>query len=479
MRLRTCFFYIFISLLMLSCSNDSNKTNKKNAPAISPNFIFILADDQGWNGTSVQMMNSEPLSKSDYYETPNLEKLASQGVKFSNAYSSAPICAPSRYSLQFGMTPARLRLIRVGMNTSHINHDTLLSIPKALKKVNKNYVAAHYGKWGMGSNPNSLGYAASDGTTKNKDGGFVNNKKQWEHTVQKDPKKIFSITQRATNFMEENAKSNIPFYLQISHYAVHSSIQSREKSYLKNQQKPKGKRHDNTGFSAMTEDLDEGLGQIMNKLKELGIENNTYVIYMSDNGAVPIIPAAKEYTESLNFPLSRGKWDALEGGIRVPLIIRGPGIIGNTESAIPVSGSDMLPTIIDLASENTIVLNNKIDGGSLKNILFNKSKKEVKRTVAGLFFHVPYKNGIALKRPHSAIRKGDYKLLKFQDNGELFLFNLANNKNEQKNLIEINPQKAKELENLLMDYLQEVHAPKWKEGINWKETPFKTINSTY
>ena len=85
MRLRTCFFYIFISLLMLSCSNDSNKTNKKNAPSKSPNFIFILADDQGWNGTSVQMMNSEPLSKSDYYETPNLEKLASQGVKFSNA----------------------------------------------------------------------------------------------------------------------------------------------------------------------------------------------------------------------------------------------------------------------------------------------------------------------------------------------------------------------------------------------------------
>lgn len=479
MKLKTCFFYIFISLLVLSCGNDSDKTNKKNAQSKSPNFIFILADDQGWNGTSVQMMNSEPLSKSDYYETPNLEKLASQGIKFSNAYASAPVCAPSRYSLQFGMTPARLGLIRVGMNTNHINHDTLLSIPKALKKVNENYVAAHFGKWGMGSNPKALGYAFSDGATKNKDGGFVNNKKQWKHTVQKDPKKIFSITQRATNFMEENAKSNTPFYLQISHYAVHSSIQSREKSYLKNQQKPKGKRHDNTGFSAMTEDLDEGLGQIMKKLKELGIEHNTYIIYMSDNGAVPVIPAAKKYTKSYNFPLSRGKWDAMEGGIRVPLIITGPGIVGNTESAVPVSGSDMLPTIIDLASEKKIVVNNKTDGGSLKNILLNDTFKEVKRTVEGLFFHVPYKNGIALKRPHSAIRKGDYKLLKFQDNGELFLFNLANNKTEQKNLIEENPQKAKELERYLMDYLQEVHAPKWKKGINWKGTPFKTINSTY
>ena len=121
----------------------------------------------------------------------------------------------------------------------------------------------------------------------------------------------------------------------------------------------------------------------------------------------------------------------------------------------------------------------KLLEGQVKNILFNDTVKEVKRTVEGLFFHVPYKNGIALKRPHSAIRKGDYKLLKFQDNEEIFLFNLANNKNEQKNLVEENPQKAKELEKLLMDYLQEVHAPKWKKGINWKGTPFKTINSTY
>ena len=157
-----------------------------------PNFILILADGQGWNGTSVQIMNSEPLSKSDYHFTPNLEKLAQRGILFSNAYASAPVCAPSRYSIQFGKTPARLSLIRVGMNTNHINHEELVSIPKALKKINNDYVAAHFGNWGMRSTPEKLGYDNSDGPTKNKDGGFVNNGTQWNHISVKDPKNIFS-----------------------------------------------------------------------------------------------------------------------------------------------------------------------------------------------------------------------------------------------------------------------------------------------
>ena len=112
-----------------------------------------MADDQGWNGTSVKMMHNEPGSKSDYFETPNLEQLAKRGIRFSNAYASAPVCAPSRYSIQFGKSPARLSLIRVGMNTDHIDHEGFISIPKALKKINNKYKTAHFGKWGMGSNP--------------------------------------------------------------------------------------------------------------------------------------------------------------------------------------------------------------------------------------------------------------------------------------------------------------------------------------
>ena len=190
-----------IILIFFSCNSSDFSKEKKIFPS-SPNFILVLADDQGWNGTSVQMMHNEPESKSTYFETPNLELLAEKGIRFSDAYASAPVCAPSRYSIQFGKTPARLSLIRVGMNTDHIDHEGFISIPKALKKINSNYRAAHFGKWGMGSNPSVLGYDFSDGPTKNKDGNFNNNKSQWEHVFKKDPKNIFSITDRAIAFIE-------------------------------------------------------------------------------------------------------------------------------------------------------------------------------------------------------------------------------------------------------------------------------------
>ena len=477
-RIQQVFFIVGILLLLFACNltDPSKKENEINPT--SPNFILILADDQGWNGTSVKMMDNESGSKSDYFETPNLEQFAQSGIRFSDAYASAPVCAPSRYSIQFGKTPARLSLIRVGMNTDHIDHEGFTSIPKALKKINSNYRTAHFGKWGMGSNPSVFGYDVSDGPTKNKDGNFDNNRSQWEHVFKKDPKNIFSLTDRAIEFIDSSKEEEKPFYLQISHYAVHSNVESKEKSYAVLKDKPIGVQQKNLGFAAMTFDLDEGLGLLLNKIKELEIEDNTYIIYMSDNGSVPNIPGAKKYEKSYNFPLSRGKWDAYEGGVRVPLIIAGPGIKNDTESATPVSGSDLLPTIIDLAGNKTIALT-EIDGGSFASILLNKNNKKIKRAVDGIFFHVPYKNGIALKRPHSAVRKGDYKLIKFQDDKSILLFNLVKDKMEQLNLATQKPEKVKELEKILDNYLTEVHAPKWQDGITWKNTPLKEINSNY
>ena len=471
------FFFISIILILFAC-NSSNHSKDKEADYSSPNFILVLADDQGWNGTSVKMMYNESGSKSDYFETPNLELLSQKGMRFSDAYASAPVCAPSRYSIQFGKTPARISLIRVGMNTDHIDHEGFVSIPKALKKINKQYRTAHFGKWGMGSNPSILGYDESDGPTKNKDGNFDNDKSQWEHVLKNDPKNIFSLTSKAVEFISSSKKEKRPFFLQISHYAVHSNIESKEKSFDLFSDKPKGIHHKNLGFAAMTYDLDESLGILLKKIKEFGLEDNTYIIYMSDNGSVPNIPGAKKYEKSYNYPLSRGKWDAFEGGIRVPLIIAGPGIKSGSESSIPVSGSDLLPTIIDLAGSKTIKLN-EIDGGSFASILLNKNNENLNRPVDGIFFHVPYKNGIALKRPHSAIRKDDYKLIKFQDDKSLLLFDLVNDKMEQFNLANQKPEKLKELEELLDNYLIEVSAPKWQEGITWKNTPIKEINSSY
>lgn len=467
---------IVIFALLASCRPGGAESIADDTGSKSPNFIFVLVDDQGWTGTSVQMMDSDSLSMSDYHSTPNLEKLAFNGRRFSHAYSAAPVCAPSRYSIQFAKSPARLSLIRVGMNTEHIDHHGFTSIPKALKQVNANYQAAHFGKWGMGSTPEVFGYDLSDGPTQNKEGGFVNDRSQWDHTTHEDPKQIFSLTKSATNFMEESVSRDQPFYLQVSHYAVHSSVQSRAESLGDYDAKPPGTYQKNQGFAAMTQDLDSGLGIILDKVHDLGIEDNTYIFYMSDNGSVPNIPGAVKYTHSYNYPLSRGKWDAMEGGVRVPLIISGPGIASGSESTVPVSGSDMMPTLLELCGGDPSDLL-EVDGGSFTNALFAENNEEVLRSVDGIFFHVPYRNGIALKRPHSGVRQGDYKLVKFQDNGELLLYNVVEDKGENRNLLDNQPERAQAMEEALDSYLSDVKAPKWQEGITWKMTPLHEIGS--
>ena len=443
-----------------------------------PNFILILADDQGWNGTSVKMINDNDLSMSDFYETPNIERIAEKGVIFSNAYASAPVCAPSRYSIQFGQTPARLKMIRVGMNTDHIDHNKL-SIPKQLKEINSEYRSAHFGKWGMDSTPENIGYDKSDGPTKNKDGVFNynSNKLQWSNNESSDPKKIFSVTKRAVNFIEENKQSNTPFFLQISHYAIHSDIVARKETYQKFKNKNNGEIHNNLGLAAMTFDLDESVGLILDKLEELNLTENTYVIYTSDNGSVPIVTPRKYYKQSYNFPLQRGKWDAMEGGIRVPFIVMGPGINERRYTETPISFSDLLPTISDIAG-NKILNRKNLDGGSFKKLLFNKSDKVFRKT-KGLIFHVPYENKIALERAHSAIIVDNYKLIKFYDNNDTKLYDVKNDISESIDLskIYINERLTKKLEKILDNYLEEVKAPKWQPGITWKENTLKIINS--
>ena len=466
---------ILLTLLSIcGCKSAPTKSNIKQ-----PNFILILSDDQGWNGTSVQMMNNEIQSKSDYHQTPNIEALANRGMRFSSAYASAPVCSPSRYSIQFGQTPARLKMIRVGMNTKHIDHQTALTIPKLLKSIDPNYTAAHFGKWGIDVEPSVLGYDYSDGITGNKDGGFnykSSRKIQWGNTITEDPKKIFSTTQSAIDFIESQAKSETPFFLQVSHYAVHSDIMVREATLEKYKDIDKGRYQKHPGFAAMTEDLDSGVGLLLDRVKELGLESNTYIIYTSDNGAVPVMPPKQFYKQGSNFPLSRGKWDAMEGGIRVPFIVAGPEIMEGAESTAPITFSDLLPTMVDLAGNKKLNQTN-LDGGSFKLLLANDGKGLVKRFSEGLIFHVPYENGIAIKRAHSAIIIDTYKLIKFHDTNELLLFNIAQDLEENNNLAAMFPEKLKELEVALDTYLHKVKAPKWQPGINWKNKPIEKFNS--
>ena len=443
----------------------------QNSP---PNFIVIVADDQGWNGTSVAMSKGNPLSKSDFYETPNLELLAKQGMCFSNAYAAAPVCAPSRYSIQTGQTPARLQMIRVGMSTSHINHEQLQTIPKTLKSINSNYKTAHFGKWGMDSHPSVFGYDISDGATKNKDGIFTNKPDQWVVKPSDDPKQIFSITERAVSFID-TAKEQ-PFYVQISHYAIHSNLIATQNSIQKFENKPIGKTHNNIGLAAMTMDLDQSIGILIKTLKANNLYENTYIIYTSDNGSVPIIRPRRKYPKSYNYPLQRGKWDAMEGGIRVPLIVCGPKVKKGTYSSIPVSSVDFLSTIMHLAGKKD-KQSELIDGGSFKHLLFKNNQKTVKRKTEGLIFHVPYKNGIALNRPHSAVIKNGFKLITFHDNNEKALFKINSDISESNNLVNSHKKETKKLSEILDHYLIQVKAPKWQPGITWKNKSLKNINS--
>ena len=477
MHIKILFSKIVLLIILICTISCNNKDILK-----SPNFILILSDDQGWNGTSYEMISDADFSKSDYYETPNIENLAKSGMVFSRAYSPAPTCSPTRYAIQFGQTPARLKHIRVSMNVDHIDHKGMTTIPRALKRIDSNYVAGHFGKFGMYSEPINFGYDFSDGMTGNIDGnidGTVQTK--WLPQHDEDPKQIFGITKRSLSFMEEQVKQDNPFFLQVSHYAVHSDLVTRKEIYEKYKEKKRGRYHENSSIAAMTEDMDLSVGKILEKVKELGIEDNTYVIYMSDNGAVEQILGSKKTNKEnrgYNYPLRHGKGTLYEGGIRVPFIFYGPGIKPGSRSSIPISGVDILPTIQDLVSSK-VEYDEKIDGGSFKKNLFEDPNSKVIRNKNFLIFHLPFRRGSF--NPHSAIIKDELKLIKFLNSNKLLLFNLKDDLNEKNDISKKFPEITFNLNSQLEEYLKEVKALKWKKNINWRpfEKTLEEFNSFY
>ena len=431
----------------------------------SPNFVFILSDDQGWNGSSASMHATREDARSDYFLTPNLERLASQGMRFSQGYAPAALCCPTRRSLQFGQTPVRQGNARfaAGYPPAHGR----LTIPRMLKSVNPAYAAAHFGKWDLRTEllPEHLGYDESDGNTRNTEGNKASNfdkKEKWaSYKAVDDPKAIFSITDRANDFIARQVHAGRPFYVQISHYAVHVDMQSRPETLEKCEQRRKGTVHRIPAYAGMTEDLDTGIGKVLDQLEELGIADSTYVIYVADNGGVPWVPPNKRKhlanpdaldDVSRNYPLRSGKWTLYEGGIRVPFMVRGPGIARGAFCDVPVVGWDLLPTLADLAGY-AAALPTDLDGGSLRPLLEDQGQGTVERPFAGLVFH-RYASGY----PHSAIRLGDFKLVKFWNRRTPYLFNVKADLGETKDLAASMPEKAEELEGELMRYLRSVDA---------------------
>ena len=433
----------------------------------APNFIIIYVDDLGWADTSVPMMDSEPDSRSDFYQTVHLEKLAARGMKFSNGYAPAPTCTPSRKSIQFGKTPGRLQYTFV--------HDVLalkrelkwqdeVSLADVLKSSNQNYITAHYGK-GMGNEfMKTIGYDLDDeydiGANGNLHGDYKDIMSR-EKLPEDDPKRLPSLNKRSVNFVKEHAGKR-PFFLMVSHYAVHVPHQASERLIEKYRNLPRGKYCNdedyadpatmNKGFkssswrlqyAAMIDEIDEGLGSMVAAVEAAGELDNTYIIYTSDNGG-GLKP---------NGPLSWGKAQLFEGGLRVPWVVAGPGVKPGAQCDVPVVQWDLLPTLHDLAGSEA-PLPADLDGASLRDVFEQGNQGQVARPVEGIVFHYP----CYFAPPLSVIRIGDYKYMKHLLTGDVRLYNLKEDLGEKRNLAATMPEKVASMDQVLERYLKSIDA---------------------
>lgn len=438
------------------------------AASSAPNFIIMYLDDLGWADTSVPMMDSEPESKSDFNQTPHLEELAARGMRFSNAYAPAPTCTPSRKSIQFGKTPGRLQYTFV--------HDVLAlkrgltwvdetSMADVLKESGHNYATAHLGK-GMAAQEfmREIGYDVTDeydiASNGNFHGDYVDIKSRTKLPAD-DPKRMRSLNKRSVEFVREHAGKQ-PFFMMISHYAVHVPHEAspeliekyrhvprgkylKDEDYLPNDQIPAGMKNSywRLQYAAMIDEVDQNLGNLVAELKAAGQLENTYIIYTSDNGG-GMRP---------NGPLGWGKAQLYEGGLRVPMVVAGPGVKAGAQCDIPVAQWDFLPTLHDLAGARQ-PLPEDLDGGSLRDVFERGNDGTVERPVEGMVFHYP----CYFAPPLSVIRVGDYKYMKHLLTGETQLYNLNTDYSEQHDLARSMPEKVAEMDKMLTDYLETIDA---------------------
>lgn len=465
-------FRLVTVAILLLCHTAALRESRAVEQA-KPNIVFILIDDMPWYGTSVRMDAENPGSAMKYIQMPNVDKLAKQGMTFRNARAAAGMCAPSRCSIQTGMMTARhlysgnggfgdktdgtVEYLSRGKDAAmpllcpepqgNIRHP---SVGEVLQK--SGYATAHFGKWHLyGGGPEKHGYDESDGETDNKTFRTIDPATGEKTKVSEDPKLMFSITKRSVGFIERQAKAGKPFFVQLSHYANHGQFQARRatlEKYEKDlvfQKITSPRERSNAQLSAaMTEDLDTSIGQVLAKLDELGIAENTYVIFTSDNGH-------QDWNEGQE-PLRGGKWWIWDGGLRVPLIVRGPGVPKGSRSAVNVVGYDFMPTFADFAGA-TSQLSKDVDGVSLKPVLLGQPVAEsfVNRPI---YFHYPH---YRVSPPSSAIIEGDRKLLHFYEwPNDDFYYDLQADLGEQSNIATRSPELSRSLRQKMLDHLKAV-----------------------
>lgn len=432
-----------------------------------PNILFILADDLGWGELGCY--------GNTFNETPNLDKLAKQGMKFKQAYAAAPICSPTRASLMTGQYPARVHITDFlpAKTERFLDPAKYVTINEALKTVG--YHSGIIGKWHLDTDfennkggPDKHGFDEVIGSETKyiADGDYFYPYDKNATLKDAEPNEYLTDRQskEALNFIDRN-KSN-PFYLYLAYYSVHTKLDAPDDLVTKYKNKfdvkygageaekifgEKNKRHeaphkDNPYLAAMLERIDAGVGAIMAKLETEGLAKNTLLIFFSDNGGAPGVAD--------NGHLRAYKSWLYEGGIRDNLIMRWPGKIKpDTQTEVPVISVDFYPTFLDVAGAKQPA-NQIVDGKTILPLM--TSGIALKRDV--MFWHYPSETGQWKEKMSSAVRKGDYKLIEFYEDKRLELYDLKTDEEEKENLAKKNPEKLKELKKLLDDWRKEVNA---------------------
>lgn len=451
------FLVAFIAIFtFFSCLNV-----KKDEP--KPNVVFILVDDLGWK--DVGFMGS------GYYETPNIDKLAGQGVVFTHAYAAAANCAPSRACLMSGMNTPRHGIYTVSPsdrgndktrkliptpNTEDLRDD-IVTMAEMFKKAG--YTTGTFGKWHLGEDPLMQGFDVNVGGSRRgnpgKDGYFA--PYNLDH-IEQGPKGEY-LTERLTNeaikFMNNN--KDVPFFLYLPYYTVHTPLQGKEELIEKYKNKKGDAGQSNPVYAAMIEAMDQNLGKLLSELETLGLAENTILVFTSDNGGIRSI--------SHQDPLRAGKGSYYEGGIRVPLVIKWPEVIKKARvDETPVTNLDFYPTFLEITG--AVKTGQLIDGASLLTLL-----KGGKMTDRPLFWHFPiyleaYKplddesrDPLFRTRPGTAMRLGKWKLHEYFEDDDFELYDLENDPGEKNNLADSLPEKAGELRQMMIEWRQQIAAP--------------------
>lgn len=422
-----------------------------------PNIIFILIDDLGWADIGCY--------GSDFYETPNIDRLAAQGMKFTDGYAACPVCSPTRASIMTGKYPARLRLTdflkgrRSRPDSPILPADYAdylpleeITIAEVLKR--EGYVTGFIGKWHLGYHPY---YPENQGFDVNIGGCHSGAPNSYFWPEWKGNPPIVGrfegeylpdrLTDEAIQLIEN--QQDAPFFLYLSHYSVHIPMEAKLEMLAKYNLK-KGGKQSNSIYAAMVESVDQSVGKVMKKLEELNLDKNTIIFFMSDNGGLAVVEG-KNTPATVNAPLRAGKGYLYEGGIREPWIVKWPGVIkpGSVCSA-PVISVDFLPTICEMASASR---NHEIDGISIVPLL--KRSGGINRDA--IYWHYPHFSNQGGK-PGGAVRAGDFKLIEGYEDGTLELYNLKEDMSERHNLAVALPEKARELLNMLVQWRRSVNA---------------------